>query len=200
MFTPEDCGEVLFLVKRGCVLTYCLSSSGRKLVLDECGAGTLFGLLALVADGCYSVFAEAAEPSLLCLLPKTAMLRLVQREPRLAWRLFQAAGEDLRRAMTEREELAFKTLRARLASVLVALSERHGLHLAGLTHQDLADRVGTYRETVTTLLSELRRTGTIALAPPHLQILDVEMLRALAGDDGTQQRLGGIPASDTAQF
>jgi CRP-like cAMP-binding protein len=198
LFTPEDLGEVLFLLKRGCVHTYCLSRSGRKLVLDECHAGTLFGLLALVGDGCYGMFAEAMEPTLLCLLPKVALPRVVQREPRLAWCLFEAAGESLRCAMTEREKLAFKPLRARLAHVLVALSERHGLHLAGLTHQDLADRVGTYRETVTALLSELRRTGAIALPPPHLQILDVEMLRALAEDDErAPHRLGGIPVPNT---
>jgi CRP-like cAMP-binding protein len=190
---------MLFVLKRGCVYTYCLSGSGRKLVLGEYGAGALFGLLALVGDGRYGVFAEVVEPSLLCLLPAAMLRRLAQQKPRLAWRLFEAAGEDLRRAMTEGEKLAFKTLRARLASVLVALAEHHGHHLAGLTHQDLADRVGTYRETVTALLSELQRTGAVALAPPHLQILDVEMLRALAAAaEGVPER-GGRFAPESAQ-
>jgi CRP-like cAMP-binding protein len=181
---------VLFLLKRGYLYTYCLSSSGRKLVLSEYDTGTVCGLLALVGDGCYGVFAEAVEPTLLCLLPTAMLWRLAQQEPRLAWRLFEAAGEDLRRAITEGEKLAFKTLRARLASVLIALGEQHGLHLAGLTHQDLADRVGTYRETVTTLLSELRRAGAVTLAPPHLQILDVEMLRDIAeNDEGVPERV-----------
>jgi CRP-like cAMP-binding protein len=191
LYTPEDHGEVLFMLKRGCVYTYCLSGSGRKLVLGEYNAGTLFGLLALVGDGRYGVFAEAMEPSLLCLLPTAALRRLGQREPRLAWRLFEAVGESLRRAVTEGEKLAFRSLRARLASTLVALTEQHGLHLTGLTHQDLADRVGTYRETVTALLNELQRAGAIALATHHLQILDVEMLRDLAeNDEGAPQRLG----------
>jgi hypothetical protein len=84
---------VLFLLKRGCLYTYCLSSSGRKLVLSEYETGTVCGLLALVGDGCYGLFAEAVEPTLLCLLP-TAML----------WRLAQQVDVEMLRDIAENDE------------------------------------------------------------------------------------------------
>jgi CRP-like cAMP-binding protein len=196
--SPDEPGPGLLLIKRGCVQSYWLSGSGRKLVLGEYGAGTLFGLLALMDDGRYGVFAEVAEPSLLCVLPTALLRRLAQREPRLAWRLFEAAGEDLHRALAEEEKLAFRTQRARLAGMLVELSEQHGLALAGLTQQDLADRVGTHRETVSVLLGELRRIGAIALRP-QLQILDTTLLRALAAADERAPGRAGPPALDTAK-
>jgi CRP-like cAMP-binding protein len=99
-------------------------------VLAEYGAGTLFGLLVLVGDGCYGVFAEAVEPSLLCVLPIAALRRLGQRESRLAWCFFEAAGAELRRAQAEEERLAFRTHRARLAGILLGMSEQYGVTLA----------------------------------------------------------------------
>jgi CRP-like cAMP-binding protein len=181
--SPDEPVAGLFLLKRGCIQSYWLSESGRKLVHGEYGAGTLFGLLALVGDGGYGVFAEAVEPSLLCVLPTEAVRRLGQRAPRLAWCLFEAAGAELRRTLAEEASLAFHTHRARLAGILLGLCEQHGLMLVGLTHQDLAERVGTYRETVSMLLGELRRSGAIALGPAQLQILNMALLRDIAEND-----------------
>jgi CRP-like cAMP-binding protein len=175
-YAPGDRGQVLFLLKRGRVQLYCLSPGGRKLVLAEVGAGAIFGEMALAGQELYDTFAEALEPCLLYVLSKADMVRLLQKEPRVAVRLLEIVGDRLRRAEMQLMDVTFKTIRARLASVLMDLSEHYGPDITGYTHQDLAERVGTYREGASVALAELQRAGAIALEPQRVRILDVTLL------------------------
>jgi CRP/FNR family transcriptional regulator, cyclic AMP receptor protein len=109
--------------------------------------------MALAGQELYDTFAEALEPCLLYVLSKADMVRLLQKEPRVAVRLLEIVGDRLRRAEMQLMNVTFKTIRARLASVLMDLSEHYGPDITGYTHQDLAERVGTYREGASLILA-----------------------------------------------
>jgi CRP-like cAMP-binding protein len=177
VFTPRDNGKLLYLLQDGTVHIYCLSTTGRKLVIGEFGAGTIFGTLALVGQGLYGVYAETLTPCTFCLLRVADVAQIAQRDPRLAWRLFQTTGEGLRRAMTQIETISFKTIRARLACMLADLCEARGPVIDGFTHQELAERVGAYRETVSALLSEFERAGALAVQLHRIHVLQPDALR-----------------------
>jgi CRP/FNR family transcriptional regulator, cyclic AMP receptor protein len=180
LFTPRDCGKVLYLLQDGTVHIFCLSTTGHKLVIGEFGAGTIFGTLALVGQGFYGVYAETLTPCSFSLRRVADVARVAQREPRLAWRLFQTTGEGLRRAMTLIETISFKTIPARLACMLADLCEAHGPIVDSFTHQELAERVGAFRETVSVLLSEFERAGALAVQPHRIHVLRLDALRDIA--------------------
>jgi CRP-like cAMP-binding protein len=77
--------------------------------------------------------------------------------------------------------MAFKGIPARLASLLLRLSaERQSDEIAGLTHQDLAETIGTYRETATQVLNDMKTDGLIEIGRKHIRILDPQRLRSIA--------------------
>jgi CRP/FNR family cyclic AMP-dependent transcriptional regulator len=77
--------------------------------------------------------------------------------------------------------MAFKGIPARLASLLLRLAEEQGSNdITGLTHQDLAESVGTYRETATQVLNDLKGAGYIDIGRKRITILDVDALTAVA--------------------
>jgi CRP-like cAMP-binding protein len=52
----------------------------------------------------------------------------------------------------------------------------------GLTHQDIADRLGVYRETATNALNELKTAGLIEIGRKHIRLLDRARLQRIAGE------------------
>jgi CRP-like cAMP-binding protein len=77
--------------------------------------------------------------------------------------------------------MAFKGIPARLASLLLRLAaERDSHDIVGLTHQDLAETIGTYRETATQVLNDMKAQGLIEIGRKRISILDVERLAEVA--------------------
>lgn len=177
-YTPGETGEVLFLLKKGRVQIYRLSPEGRKLVITMLEAGTLFGEMALVGQGMYNTFAEAVEPCTLCVLSRRDVEWLLQKYPRVATRLVALMGRRLMDAEARLEALAFRSIAARLAALLLAL-QRDG-SVAGQTHQDLAEMIGTYRETVTQTLNEFKARGLIRIHRKRIEIRDGAALERIA--------------------
>src|SRR5215468_10054271 len=78
LYSQEDCAEVLFLLKRGCVQLYCLTPSGKRLELATLQPGTFFGEMPLVGETLRHTFAEAVEDSLICVMSRSDIVRLMQ--------------------------------------------------------------------------------------------------------------------------
>ena len=116
VYSPDEGGEVLFLLKKGAVQIYRLSPEGKKLVIATLGPGTFFGEMSLFGQGMYESFAEASEDAILCAMRRTNLEQLVRAKPGVALRLLQVLGGRLRDSQRALEELAFKPVPARLAS------------------------------------------------------------------------------------
>jgi CRP-like cAMP-binding protein len=77
------------------------------------------------------------------------------------------------------ESMAFRGIMGRLAELLLKLAEQQGgTRVVGYTHQDLAENVGTYRETTTQVLNELRSLGYITIKRKSIDILNARQLAA----------------------
>lgn len=176
----EEC-EVLFLLKRGRVQIYRLTPEGKKVVTALLEPDTFFGQMALVGQQMQDEFAEVVEDATLCVLSRADLERLIQRRPAVALRFLEVLSRRLAEADRLLEEFAFKSVSARLASVLLRLAERHGSELVGFSHQDLADMAATYRETATQTLDRFEREGLVALGRRRVTILDSERLALVAG-------------------
>ncbi len=180
-YRPEERGEVLFILKEGRVQLYRISPEGKKLVITTLGEHTLFGEMALLGTKMHNAFAEAVEDCLICVMSRTDLERLILNKPQVALRILEITGKRLRDVEERLESMAFKGIPARLASLLLRLSDEQASdEVTGLTHQDLAESVGTYRETATQVLNDLKSQGLIEIGRKRIQLLNKEELLEIA--------------------
>jgi CRP-like cAMP-binding protein len=180
-YQPEDVGEVLFLVKSGQVQLYRISPEGKKLVIATLGPGTLFGEMALLGQQMHNAFAEALDDCLILVMSRADLERLILNKPLVGLRMLEITGRRLNDAEARLEDMAFKGIPARLASLLLRLSaERSSPDITGLTHQDLAETIGTYRETATQVLNDMKAQGLIEIGRKRITIKDAEKLAQVA--------------------
>jgi len=180
-YQPEDLGEVLFLIKQGQVQLYRISPEGKKLVIATLGPGTLFGEMALLGQQMHNAFAEALEDCLILVMSRADLERLILDKPIVGVRMLEITGRRLSDAEARLEDMAFKGIPARLASLLLRLSaERSSPDIVGLTHQDLAETIGTYRETATQVLNDLKAQGLIEIGRKRIAIVDPARLAEVA--------------------
>lgn len=181
-YQPEDTNEVLFILKKGQVQLYRLSAEGKKLIVATVGPGTVFGEMGIIGQGMQNAFAEAIEDCLLCVMSRHDVERLILSKPAVALHFMQVMAERLRRAEAHLEDLAFKSIPARLAILLLRLHEEQGSRISGYTHQDLAEAVGTYRETATQTLNDFKARGLIEIGRKRLEIVDLAGLQKAAAE------------------
>jgi CRP-like cAMP-binding protein len=181
-YQPEDTSEVLFILKKGHVQLYRISSEGKKLVVATIGPGTIFGEMAIVGQGMQNTFAEAVDDCLLCVMSRHDVERLILSKPAVALHFMQVMAERLRRAETRLEEMAFKSIPARLALLLLHLRQQQGDRISGYSHQDLAEAIGTYRETTTQTLNGFKASAFIEIGRKRLDILDPAGLEKVAAE------------------
>ena len=179
-YSPEETGEVLFLLKTGAVQIYRMSPEGRKLVIARLPPYSFFGEMSCIGQGMYDTFAEATEDSLICTMSRSDVERLLLAKPKVALRILEAVGRRMVEAERQLEEVAFKGLIPRLASLI--LREAEGEEIRGLSHQDIAEQIGVYRETVTSALNELKTAGIIEIGRKRITITDRKRLERAAGE------------------
>jgi len=179
-YRPQETGEVLFLLKRGRVQIYRISAEGKKLVITTLGPGAIFGEMSLIGQRMHNSFAEAIEECTLCVMSRTDLERVLLDKPKVALRMIEAIGKRLTEAESQLEDIAFKSIPARLASLLLRLRQEQGDTIYGFTHQNLAEMIGTYRETTTQTLNKFKAEGILAIGRKRLTILDPAGLQRIA--------------------
>ena len=180
LYTPGETGEALFLLREGAVQIYRMSPEGRKLVIAHLLPYSFFGEMSCIGQGMYDTFAEVTEDSTIVTMDCAVLNRLLSTKPEVARRILEAFGRRVLDAERQLEETVFKGIPARVAALLVR--ESKGDAVDGLTHQDIADRLGVYRETATNALNELKAAGLIEIGRKHIRLLDRERLELIAGD------------------
>lgn len=179
-YRPEEPGEVLFILKEGRVQLYRISPEGKKLIIAMLGPHALFGEMALVGAKMHNTFAEALDDCLIYVMSRTDLERLILSRPQVALRILELTGKRLVDAEERLRNMAFRGIPARLASLLLHLAaEQGGNEISGMTHQDLAESVGTYRETATQVLNDLKAQGLISIGRKKITILDPQGLAAI---------------------
>jgi CRP/FNR family transcriptional regulator, cyclic AMP receptor protein len=179
-FRAGESGEVLFILKAGSVALYRITEDGRKLVTGTVSAGSIFGEMALLGQGMADTYAEALDDCTLCVMSRDDVVRLIARFPSIAVRLLDHLAARVREAEERLADIAYRPVHARVASALLRISA--GGTEAKLSHQDLAEIVGTHRETVTRTLNQLRAEGFVDLDRMRIRILNRPALEAVAAE------------------
>ena len=168
IYLPEDGADSVFLVAEGTVKVTNISAEGKESILAFVDEGEIFGELALFDGGTREEFVEAVSRTTVVLIPAEVVRRVIAARPQIALAVTKLVG--LRRQRIERrlKNLLFQSSRERLIHLLLDLEEQFGqespegvkLRLK-LSHQDMANLIGTTRETVTGILGELRNQDLV---------------------------------------
>lgn len=180
-FSPDEATEVLFIVKKGRVNLYRVTEEGKKLVTATIEPGSVFGEMSLIGQGMHGSFAEAADECTLCVMSRTDVERLIHDHPQVSLSLLELMARRLSDAEDRLSDAAYKSVPARIATTLLRLAGEDNDPVR-LSHQDIADMVGTYRETTTRILNELRTEGLIDLKRMQISVVDVDGVRKIANE------------------
>jgi len=185
-YAPEERGERLYILRRGRVRIYKLSPEGRALTLLILEPDSIFGEMALTAEWVHDSFAETMSESTVGAIRRDEMRRVLGAYPPVALRFMNIMSQRLRALEHKLTDIAFKSVPQRLATVLLNLADRQDAPagrgapaVVRYTHQQLAEMIGSYRETVTKAIGELREAGLIRVDEDVIFLTDLERLREL---------------------
>jgi CRP-like cAMP-binding protein len=157
-------GDYMYVIREGRVKVTKLSEDGREKILEILESGDFFGEMALLDREPRSASVKTLEPGRLLALSRADFLSVLHRSPDVAVAVIQELSRRLRWADEQTSALSFQRVKVRATSLLQRLArephpggERRAT--APLTHQQIADMVGTSRETVTRVVKELKEEG-----------------------------------------
>ena len=186
LFHEGDPATRVFTLTRGTLKLYKLLADGRRQVTGFLRPGDFLGIS---VDDEHAFSAEALEDSQLCWFPRARFDDFVEEQPTMERELYRMAAHELAAAQQQFVLLGRKTASERLASFLLILSERSelssragpGMVRLPMSRSDIADYLGLTKETVSRVISALKRDRIIRLeALDVIQILDRERLEQLA--------------------
>ena len=187
IYLPGDPGRAVYFLSTGRVKISKVTRDGKELTLDYRGPGDVFGELCLIDGGPREEMAEAMDSALVAEVDRNVFERLIQREGLVGYRLSKILAQRRREIENKLENLVFKDVNSKLAELLLRLATEYGvddsrgtLVAIKITHQEMANLIGSTRETVSLTLSQFKRSGLIHTEGRKVILADREGLRALA--------------------
>ena len=172
----QDMAHSLFLVASGRVQLYRTTRDGRRFVSATLGPGSMFGEESLLGGEGPDTKAVALEPCTIWTMPRKQALEISSTDAMFGFGLMQAMGQRVMEAENRLEQMAYSTIASRLAALLLELEGDDEDNVVHATHQELAEMLGTWRETISKTLQDFRRRGLVASGRRQLTLLDKEGL------------------------
>lgn len=167
----------LYLVRSGSFKLVRHSEQGKELIVALVGEGEVFGALAEPSES--TVLARALEDSVLLAIPLSAVRQAMAGSVELSLSLIRRAEHLLRVAESQAARLAFESVPRRLARLLLEATDDSGLLRFPLNQTELANVIGSSRETVCSFLNQLRREGVIEMPSGQIRIRDRARLESV---------------------
>ncbi|KAF0143256.1 MAG: CRP/FNR family transcriptional regulator anaerobic regulatory protein [Nitrospirae bacterium] len=188
IFSEGDPSDWLYIVTKGKVKITKLSQSGRELILEIISPMDFFGGVAVMRGFPYPANAIAMEDSEVLKISKSNLMRILDRFPTLMYCMAMNIGDRIKGSHEALKNIAIEKVEARIASLLIKLSEKTGIKTDGaitidmkLTKQDIAEMVGTTVETSIRTMSKFKKLGIVAEKTGQIVIKDINKLKSLCG-------------------
>lgn len=188
VFRADDPPDRVFLVEQGLIKVFSLTPQGEQITLWFCGEQEPFGAGGIAGVGAQSVFAQAVGHCEIAVMKRSDFEQVIGQHPELALNTLRLVSGRLRLATDALVESIACTTDQRLARMLLRLAcqcaqpTEQGLAFQlRLTHQELAQMVGSSRQTVNRLLGQYAAQGILSVSQRRLLIHQPELLAARAG-------------------
>ena len=187
VYLPGDPGDSVYFVNGGRVKVSKVTRDGREITLFYLGPGEIFGENSLFHEGPRKEMVETADDSLVTLIPKQLMEKFLSRgSKKFLLELFKVISARRREVEHRMQHLLFRDVSAKLAELILDLAKEYGVEepdgvrvALKITHQEMANLIGSTRETVSLTLSQFRKKELIRLHRRQVIILDEKGLTAL---------------------
>ncbi len=185
LFRQGEPGRHLYLVESGKIKITVPSTDGREALLVILDSGEIFGELSLFDEGVRTADARAMDPVVVHVLPHDIFRKYVEGHPRVAWELLKILAVRVRETDEAMQDVIFFDVPGRVAKRLLDLAERNGVPDPDgtridvpLTQEEIAQMVGSSRESVNKALASFSERGWIVLRDRQYVITNAESLRA----------------------
>lgn len=184
VYFTNDASLNIYMIAEGRVKIGTHLRDGKEIVKSILGKGEIFGELALAGEDKRSDYAQVMDDGTrVCPMTIEGLKELMNENKQLSLKIFKILGFRLRKMERRIESLVFKDARTRIVEFLKEMAEEKGQKVGfemmiknHLTHKDIASLTGTSRQTVTTVMNELREQNIINFDRRRILIRDMAKL------------------------
>lgn len=184
IYLPDEHADKVFFITEGRVKIGNYGDAGKEITKAILNPGEVFGELSLIGQTERRDFAYAMEKTTCCVLSVEDMKSLMRDHGGLNLFLMKIMGSRVLQMEQRLESLVFKDSRTRIVEFLLEMAEKRGQRVGYetvvrkfITHQEIANITATSRQTVTTVLNDLRNKNLLTFDRRRLLVRDLEALR-----------------------
>ena len=183
IYMPDDSANHIYMIVRGRVKIGHYLESGEEVLSAILSTGEIFGELAMAGEEKRKDFAQAMEETTICPLTTEELKELMYENKELSFKILKLIGLRIMKLERKLELLVFKDARTRVIEFLKDAAAWKGVKVGfetmiqtKLTHKDIASLTGTSRQTVTTILNDLKEKNLINFNRKQILIRDMDKL------------------------
>lgn len=183
IYLPSEEADTVYLLAKGLVKVCHLTDDGKQSILGFVEPSEPFGESALFASGQRGEYVEVLEPAVVVVIPADELKHLISQHHELAAAITRLVGIRRQRIERRLKNLLFLSNHDRLVHLLLDLAEQFGTTTddgialrVRLSHQELANQIGSTRETITILLGQLKAQGLVGGGRRRIVLTDPERL------------------------
>ena len=181
VFEEGDYPRYLYFIASGKIKVFKTNEDGKEYIIEVLKEGDFLGYVDLIKNENHSESATALEQTKLCLVPRDDFNKLMTANRDVASQMIKILANNI----TQKEEqllmLAYHSVRKRVATAIVYLSEKYNALVFSILRDDLAQIVGTAKESVIRMLTEFKEDGYLEIKDGKIIVKEKEKLRNLLG-------------------
>jgi len=184
IYLPDQSSDKIYFITKGRVKIGTFGSNGKEVTKAIISEGEIFGELSIIGENTRRDFAYVMEDTSCCILSVEEMKGLMKDHSKLSLFFMKMMGSRVLEMESRLESLVFKDSRSRIVEFIVDLAEKKGQRVGYewvvrkfITHQDIANLTATSRQTVTTVLNELRNDNLLTFNRKRLLVRNLEELK-----------------------
>lgn len=185
IYFAEDPSNSIFLLKEGNVKLTRVSEDGKEAIISILKPGEIFGELIITGEANREDTATALDDVTICTISKENFENLLIENPELNLRITKLIGLKLQKVERDLESLIFKDSSTRIRNFLIGYADEYGKKIGdeifiktNLTHQDIANLTVTSRQTVTTVMNNLKEKKIIDFSRNKIIVRNPRQLRS----------------------
>jgi len=174
-----------YCIHSGIIKVFKTGIDGKEQIIRFARKGEIIAYRSVLSNEPACTSAKVVEDCHVCFIPSELLIQFVKTNPSFSFEIVKLTCHELAEANSYITDIAQKTVRERLAEVLLQLVNDFGIDeqkylRISLTREELANIVGTATESVIRLLSEFKQDRIIELNGRRIKVLDVKSLQKIS--------------------